>query len=136
MEFLKSPKGALILALVYFVFPLDLVPDIFGPFGRVDDLAVLLFVAWRSWKGTGQTSKDESSSNKEESPASRLPKSPFEVFDLPKSASREEIERRYRELALQYHPDRVDHLGEDLKKLAHTKMLEIQDAYQQLIHES
>ena len=61
------------------------------------------------------------------------PQSPLEVFDLPKTVSREDIERRYKELALQYHPDRVEHLGADLKKLAHEKMIQIQAAYQQLL---
>ena len=133
MEFLKSPKGALILALVYFVFPLDLIPDIFGPIGRLDDLAILLFVAWRAWKGTIKAATERNSPFPEEPHNQPTPQSPLEVFDLPKTVSREDIERRYKELALQYHPDRVEHLGADLKKLAHEKMIQIQAAYQQLL---
>lgn len=133
MEFLKSPKGALILALVYFVFPLDLIPDIFGPIGRLDDLAILLFVAWRAWKGNTKGATERNSLSPEEPHNQPTPQSPLEVFDLPKTVSREEIERRYKELALLYHPDRVEHLGDDLKKLAHEKMIQIQVAYQQLL---
>jgi DnaJ-domain-containing protein 1 len=135
MEFLKSPKGALILALVYFVFPLDLVPDIFGPIGRVDDLADLLFVAWRAWRVNTEATTERNSPPPERPHNRPTPQSPLEVFDLPKNASRDEIERRYKELALQYHPDRVEHLGDDLKKLAHEKMIQIQAAYQQLLKE-
>jgi DnaJ like chaperone protein len=33
---------------------------------------------------------------------------------------------------MQYHPDRVAHLGEDLQRLAHEKTLEIQRAYEHI----
>jgi DnaJ like chaperone protein len=33
---------------------------------------------------------------------------------------------------MEYHPDKVAHLGEELQKLAHEKSQEIQRAYQQL----
>ncbi|KAJ1977883.1 hypothetical protein H4R33_006119 [Dimargaris cristalligena] len=35
------------------------------------------------------------------------PRSPYEVFDLPLTATPAEIKERYRELCLQWHPDRV-----------------------------
>jgi DnaJ like chaperone protein len=61
---------------------------------------------------------------------------PYTLFDLSPDASREEIEARYKELALQYHPDRVAHLGEELRTLAHEKMIEIQRAYEVLLRGS
>ena len=42
------------------------------------------------------------------------------------------IEARYRQLAQQYHPDKVNHLGDELKEVAHEKMLEIAAAYRSL----
>jgi hypothetical protein len=40
-----------------------------------------------------------------------------------------DIKRRYKELVSQYHPDKVDHLGAELKKLAAQKTREINEAY-------
>lgn len=40
-----------------------------------------------------------------------------------------DIKRRYRELATQYHPDKVAHLGPKLRKAADQEMTEINEAY-------
>ncbi len=47
MDRFSTPLGILILGLVYFVWPVDLIPDVFGPVGRIDDVAIGLLVAWR-----------------------------------------------------------------------------------------
>ena len=39
------------------------------------------------------------------------------------------IKKSYRRLAMQYHPDKVGHLGEEFKKVAEEKMKEINVAY-------
>lgn len=41
----------------------------------------------------------------------------------------EAIRKRYRELASQYHPDKVNHLGDKLKEVAESEMKEINEAY-------
>lgn len=71
MEFLKTPKAAIILALVYFVFPLDLVPDIFGPFGRFDDLIIFGMTLWRVIKDRQERAKEQQRS--EEARQQKLP---------------------------------------------------------------
>lgn len=130
MEFLKTPRGALVLALIYFVFPVDLIPDIFGPFGRIDDLAVFGLALWRVYSAGKQTATSQTPPSQ---PASKKgPSDPYELFQIPKTATREQIDARYKELALQYHPDRVAHLGEELRKVAHEKMIAIQAAYDTL----
>ena len=48
------------------------------------------------------------------------------------SSSQETIRSAYRARMNEYHPDKVDHLGEELQELAHRKVLEIQKAYRQL----
>lgn len=129
---MSAPKPsllALILALVYFVWPLDLIPDIFGPLGRIDDLLVFLLVAWQAYQYRRKEAAGRSEAAAQESPE----KDPHELFGLGPSASREEIESRYRELAQQYHPDKVSHLGEELQKVAHEKMLQITAAYRKLL---
>ena len=122
----KPSIVALILALVYLVWPVDAIPDFFGPVGRLDDLAIFVLIAWQAFKhrkGTGRHSGPDQDST---------PRSPHDVFGLSLSASQEEIDAKYRELVQQYHPDKVAHLGEDLQRLAHEKMLEITEAYRKL----
>ena len=127
MKLTFMPHGWIALALVYLVFPFDLIPDLFGPVGRVDDLLIFVFALWRLLKA----SPSKTTLNASARPASQAPKQldPYELFQVPREATKGEIESRYRELVKQYHPDRVAHLGPDLRKLAHEKMLEIQQAY-------
>lgn len=141
MRFLKSPNAALILAIVYFVFPLDLIPDIFGPFGRLDDLVIFILAMYRVVKDRQQRAAEQraqttgSESHRAQADSTintKGPADPYQVFKLPRGASRSDIDARYKELAKDYHPDRVAHLGEDLRKVAHEKMIEIQKAYDTL----
>ena len=140
MEFLKSPNAALILAIIYFVFPLDLIPDLFGPFGRIDDLIIFGVALWRVLKDRREREKEQQhgSSQKTEPTSERASaereSDPYALFKLSPGASQEDIDARYKELAKDYHPDRVAHLGEDLRKVAHEKMIEIQRAYNTLSH--
>jgi DnaJ like chaperone protein len=140
MNFLKSPNAALILALVYFVFPLDLIPDIFGPFGRFDDLLIFGLAIWRVLKDRQARSQEQQgtnqSSQRNEPEGSTKNVDPYTLFKLQPGASQAEIDARYKELAKDYHPDRVAHLGEDLRTVAHEKMIEIQRAYEQLTNQT
>jgi DnaJ like chaperone protein len=60
------------------------------------------------------------------------PKDPYEVLQIPKEASQEEIKAAYKHLAGKYHPDKVLHLGEEFQSLAEERFKEIQSAYQKL----
>lgn len=52
------------------------------------------------------------------------------VLGLRGKISRDDVKRKYRELASQYHPDRVNHLGPKLKSVAEHEMKEINEAYE------
>ena len=54
----------------------------------------------------------------------------YEVLGVSRGASFEEIKKAYRALSMQYHPDKVGHLGEEFKRVAEEKMKEINAAYQ------
>lgn len=59
--------------------------------------------------------------------------SAWEIFDLPRSASDEDIKKRYRKLVAQYHPDRFSGLGDkDFSDLAARKFQRIQQAWEEL----
>ena len=39
-------KWLLLAAIVYFLLPFDLVPDLLGILGRIDDVAIIALLAW------------------------------------------------------------------------------------------
>ena len=54
------------------------------------------------------------------------------VLGLASGASEEEIKQAYRALSMQYHPDKVQHLGAEFQRVAEAKMKEINAAYDYL----
>lgn len=56
---------------------------------------------------------------------------PYEILDINKSASRDEIKRAYKKLAKQYHPDQYN--DNPLKDLAEERMREVNEAYDYLM---
>lgn len=55
---------------------------------------------------------------------------PFSVLGCSPSDSPKTIQKRYRELVLQYHPDKVNHLGPELRELAAEKTKALNLAFQ------
>ena len=56
----------------------------------------------------------------------------YAILGLAPGASFAEIKTAYRKLSMQYHPDKVGHLGAEFKKVAEEKMKEINNAYEYL----
>ena len=56
----------------------------------------------------------------------------YAVLGLKAGAGSNEIKKAYREMSMQYHPDKVSHLGEEFRKVAEEKMKEINVAYNHL----
>ena len=56
----------------------------------------------------------------------------YEILGLAPGASAEEIKSAYRKLSMQYHPDKVAHLGEEFRRVAEERMKELNEAYQHL----
>ena len=57
---------------------------------------------------------------------------PWGMLGIPRGATRQEIHNAFREQMKLYHPDRVSHLGEDLRKVAVDKAKDINRAYRML----
>lgn len=58
--------------------------------------------------------------------------SPYKILGVDHNAGDEEIKKAYRRMALKYHPDKLSHLGEDVKKAAQEKFQELNNAYQKI----
>jgi DnaJ like chaperone protein len=67
--------------------------------------------------------------HQESANAATLEEQYYAVLGLEKGASFDEIKKAYRKLSMQYHPDKVSHLGEEFKGVAEEKMKEINVAY-------
>lgn len=126
------PIAVVLLSLLYVRSPVDLIPDTIGPIGLLDDLLAVIAAFW--WARDFRMRMRTASGPRPERPSAAPPKSwdPYAVLGIPRDSSRAEITRAYRERMKQYHPDRVDDLGEELKSVAHEKTLEIQRAYREL----
>ena len=124
-----------ILGLLYIISPYDLFPDFFIGAGWIDDLAVLLLMVWYLYvysKGKEGRQREKAYGGQGEPREKPAGRDPYTVLGVKKDASPDEIRRAYRHLAGQYHPDKVQHLGEEFGELAERRFKEIQRAYQEL----
>jgi hypothetical protein len=141
------------LAVLYVLIPYDLLPDFLVGWGWLDDLLVLWLMwqffksqskrpsAYQNYYNTRQTfdrqSKKQSANQAgagtdSQSNPSDIPKDPYTVLNIDRNATPEEIKQAYRRLAGQYHPDKVQHLGEEFRELAEKRFKEIEAAYRVL----
>jgi DnaJ like chaperone protein len=58
--------------------------------------------------------------------------SSYDILELTPDATDDEVKKAYRRLAIQYHPDKVAHLGEDIRKAATEKFQTLNAAYEQI----
>ncbi|MFA6200639.1 MAG: TerB family tellurite resistance protein [Bacteroidales bacterium] len=58
--------------------------------------------------------------------------SSYVILQIEKTASDDEIKKAYRKMAIKYHPDKVEALGEGAKKAAKEKFQEINNAYEKI----
>ncbi len=133
----------IIAAIVYFLLPFDLFPDMFGIPGRIDDLALMGALAWfyrnqvqRSTRAGSAYDAAGDSARREQQTSSRTVNAPatdaYAVLGIPRNATSDAIKRAYHARMQEYHPDKVAHLGEELQQVALEKTKQIQRAYQEL----
>lgn len=53
----------------------------------------------------------------------------YKILEITPDASDDDVKKAYRTMAKKYHPDRVAHLGEDMRKQAEQKFARLSDAY-------
>jgi DnaJ like chaperone protein len=132
-----------IIALIYLLSPLDIIPGI-HPLGWLDDIVVLVLLLRylsRFWQAgdTGRPPFGHRQNPHQQSqphgrkPADKPNRTPHDILGVRPDADHQKIRAAYRELVNQYHPDKVAHLGEEFQKLAEERFKEIQQAYDTLI---
>lgn len=58
--------------------------------------------------------------------------SAYRILGISSNATEEEIKKAYRKMAMENHPDKVGHLGEDIRKAAEEKFTQINVAYEKI----
>jgi DnaJ like chaperone protein len=144
----------LILAGLYTLNPYDLFPDLIVGWGWIDDLIVwgLLWRYLLSQKNKysnyqrfykrphdffenkqGHYSSGQQGSGPKFKYTDRTAAwDPYQVLGIDPKASPAEIKKAYRELVNKYHPDKLEHLGDEFKQLAEMRFKDIQKAYEEL----
>jgi DnaJ like chaperone protein len=56
----------------------------------------------------------------------------YSVLEISETATDEEVRKAYRNMALKYHPDKVEYLGEDMKKIANERFKKVNEAYERI----
>jgi len=56
----------------------------------------------------------------------------YQILEITPDANDEELKKAYRKMAVMHHPDKVAHLGEDIKKAATEKFQKVQAAYEEI----
>ena len=121
-------KIILVLGLAYCVSPLDFIPDTLPVLGLLDDLGLAaLLVGWASTFATADHQTESGQDGSAHGPASA--EYYADLLGVKPDADFATIKKAYRQRVMEYHPDRVSGLGEDLQKLAERKMKELNEAF-------
>jgi DnaJ like chaperone protein len=58
--------------------------------------------------------------------------SAYKILDIDANASDDEVKKAYHKMAIKYHPDKVSHLGEEVRKAAEEKFQKLNSAYEEI----
>ena len=118
--------------LAYLLWPLDAVPDWAILVGWVDDAFIVFLAGFMAYKAYQERLGGPKRPNQARAAADDEDDDPYRVLGVKSMASAEEIKAAYRLRIAEYHPDKVAHLGPELRTLADKKTKAIQRAYERL----
>lgn len=56
----------------------------------------------------------------------------YQVLEIERDATDEQVKKAYRQMAIKYHPDKVSQLGEDVQRAANEKIKKVNEAYEKI----
>ena len=56
----------------------------------------------------------------------------YRILEVSSDVSDDELKKAYRVAAMKHHPDKVSHLGEDVRKQAEEKFAKVNEAYEKI----
>ena len=127
----ESPLLLILVAVVYAIIPLDVLPDFMKPLGLLDDVVVLGIVIWHLLRlAKNRNSQGVRFAEGVSSPSQTAEKeTPHAVLGVSLNATQEEIEKAYKQKIKEHHPDRVHGLGREIREVAERKTQQINEAY-------
>ena len=142
-----------IFLILYVLSPFDLLPEsLVGPIGWLEDAITVGLLYWyfiyrpakmrakykeayhQEGEGTKREYYQEEQQQKAQTDRRFSRQDPYQILGVEKGAPFNEVKAAYRKLAIKYHPDKVNHLGDEFKVLAEKRFKEIQEAYQELVN--
>ena len=104
--------------------------------GRSDFESIkAMFFMFNQGRGYQYSTGSQSYSGSYSSGASRTSynlENEYSILEIPSTATDDEVKKAYRRLAQKYHPDKVNHLGEEIRKDAETKFVKLNQAYERI----
>jgi DnaJ like chaperone protein len=58
--------------------------------------------------------------------------SSYKILEIERTATDDEVKKAYRKMAVKYHPDKVSHLGDEIRKSADEKFARVNEAYNKI----
>ncbi len=120
--------------MVDFLFGLAQADDEFNPAeeAMLKHIAMWLGLNPQDYGGIYFRHFGNSSQHSYEGTTATSRKDPYKVLGIEDFVTDDEVKKAYRKLALKYHPDKVEGLGDEIKRNAEAQFREIQEAYESI----
>lgn len=95
-----------------------------------ESLKAMFFARQYQYQSQQQYTYNSSSSNYSNSYQSL--ENDYKILEIPSTATDDDVKKAYRKLAMKHHPDKVNHLGEEVRKTAEEKFRLLNQSYERI----